>query len=449
MVLLDRRGASRRIAIGWHGDACNGGAIAPARLCGDSLGAPYNAPHPRARRRGSSISSVSAQTSASTRSGEWPSRQPVGAEVAHLVLERGEARRHAHPALRVERRHRLGAQPFAARRPHRASPARAGSTCAITAAHHVAALVDLGDDAVGLEPAIQRRPRARAQAAGCAPLDASRRPAPRPAVAVQPRHDDAAGVRALAPTSPAGRPPRRCAAAAPAPRRQRLEASARVHSASGAVLDQLAVEFLPPEPRAAIARHARAPRKPGARLRGIVAPSSCRVTTVAGSASSRFSSGVGRGVVVTSWRGRVAEPQAELQHVPGRLGVASIWPARRTRRRRTAARAGSPDPPTENTCATAPFGQTQPAPRRPRSAAARAGRPRAMPETPSIITSRTSASVSPTSAMRPVAPAPAKTGGDPGASPCTHSAPAASCRRRARRSSARVRLGTMDDLLIA
>ena len=38
---------------------------------------------------------------------------------------------------------------------------------------------------------------------------------------------------------------------------------------------------------------------------------------VAGSASRRFSSGIGRGVVVTAWRGRVAEAQAELQHVPG------------------------------------------------------------------------------------------------------------------------------------
>ena len=60
-----------------------------------------------------------------------------------------------HPALLVEHRDRLGAQPFAARCMHRTSPAP-GDRFAQHGPHHVAALVDLSDQRVGLKPPIQR-----------------------------------------------------------------------------------------------------------------------------------------------------------------------------------------------------------------------------------------------------------------------------------------------------
>ena len=97
---------------------------------------------------------------------------------------------------------------------------------------------------------------------------------------------------------------------------------ARDQSASGAVADQLAVDFLAAEPRAGIAPTTSS-RKPGDRCAAL----SCvraRVTAVRGSAISRLISGTGRGVVVTSWRGRGAEPQPELQHVEGRVGPAPL-----------------------------------------------------------------------------------------------------------------------------
>ena len=58
-----------------------------------------------------------------------PVAEPVRPEGAHLVLEFGQPGQVPHLALRIERRHRLGPQPFAARRVDRRSPARSSSTC--------------------------------------------------------------------------------------------------------------------------------------------------------------------------------------------------------------------------------------------------------------------------------------------------------------------------------
>ena len=97
----------------------------------------------------------------------------------------------------------------------------------------------------------------------------------------------------------------------------------------------------------------------------------------------------------------VAEAEPELQHVPGLLGMAPLARARPPRRRRIAGRGAPPDPP-RRTPARARRSAI-------RAAAASAARPAARrsrgcassPETPSIITSRTSAKVSPTSAIGP------------------------------------------------
>ena len=97
-----------------------------------------------------------------------------------------------------------------------------------------------------------------------------------------------------------------------------------------------------------------------------------------------------------------AQPQAELQHVEGGVRHSATWRARRTRRRRIAARAAARGP--------------RPRRRRPprRSAIPGGGASRSIAGArcaamcagcrtgPSIITSRTSCSVSPTSAMRAV-----------------------------------------------
>ena len=108
---------------------------------------------------------VSAQTSASRRSGERPSRGRR-AEIAHLVLERRVGAGVAHAALPVEGRDRLGAGVLAARRDDR----RHRHARVDEAQHrrdHVAALVDLGDEGVGLKRAGRARRRCAAQASGC------------------------------------------------------------------------------------------------------------------------------------------------------------------------------------------------------------------------------------------------------------------------------------------
>ena len=72
----------------------------------------------------------------------------------------------------------------------------------------------------------------------------------------------------------------------------------------GALLDDLAVDLLAPQPRAGIARQDHLVEEGGRQMRGVGLRAAARVTAVRGSATSRLISAIGRGVVVTSWRGR-------------------------------------------------------------------------------------------------------------------------------------------------
>ena len=61
----------------------------------------------------------------------------------------------AHAPLRVERRDRLGPQILAARRPH-GRHRHAGIDLADDGCRHLAALVDLDDERIGLEALVER-----------------------------------------------------------------------------------------------------------------------------------------------------------------------------------------------------------------------------------------------------------------------------------------------------
>jgi hypothetical protein len=155
-----------------------------------------------------------------------------------------------HTPLLVECGDRLGPQPLAAHRPHRAH-GHAGINLPNDSLDQLAALVDLGDDAVRLEAAVGRdhalRPAKRARALARAVGEHIGA-----AVLGQAGDDDAAriGVRSA-----------RC---------RRIDgdddaAERRVHPHAGAldqrpwpqrvgtIFEQLGVKLLPPEPRAAIA----------------------------------------------------------------------------------------------------------------------------------------------------------------------------------------------------
>jgi hypothetical protein len=184
-----------------------------------------------------------------------------------------------------------------------------------------------------------------------------------------------------------------------------------------AVGDQLAVELLPSQPGAAVARPDRL-QKPRRQVRRIVLGADPRHPR-------------GRILHQRQHQGRrprrrrhqlpraMPEPQAELQHVPG---LAAMPPLAELvapgeielraaqafgifRRKHLRHRARGPD---------------QPAPRRLECRALGPRNPM-IPEMPSIITSRASPKLSATSAMRPSRPSP---GRSPVASACTHSAPA-------------------------
>ena len=156
--------------------------------------------------------------------------------------------------------------------------------------------------------------------------------------------------------------------------------------------------------------------KPGARLSRL-ASVLIRVNTVSASPISAFRSGTGRGVVVISCRGRSPSrrPNCSMSQVscPYFHFASSSHQAKWNCGPRKLS--GSSE---EKICAIAPFGQTSR-----RRDASKLGRNRRairqMPDTPSIITSRASPSVSATSAIRN---SPARA--CPVASPCTHSAPA-------------------------
>ena len=208
------------------------------------------APAPPAAAR-PSIRAVTAHTSASSRSGERPDDEPVQAEVAHLVFQRGKRADVLHPALLVERRHRLGAQPLAARGPHRHHRHRAVGL-ADHRAHHVAALVHFDDQRIGLESFATAR----------SPWRPSRR-------ATSPRHVSSRSRRSCRPphvraaTSPqasARLPAEAGGSTATTMRLSGGAASTRQVSIErtrpqrvGPVLDDLAVELLAAEPRAGIA----------------------------------------------------------------------------------------------------------------------------------------------------------------------------------------------------
>ena len=157
-------------------------------------------------------------------------------------------------------------------------------------------------------------------------------------------------------------------------RRGMLSISARDHSASARSSMISPSSLLAAEPRAVIARHHRVEERRrqvaahwrsvgGARHRG------------RGSAISRLISAIGRGVVVITWRGRVAEPQRRTAACRTSPRPLAIWRARRTRRRRIAARAGSPDLPPRTPARNAAVRPFEPAARRDPD---RAAAPRAM-----------------------------------------------------------------------
>src|SRR4051812_33024845 len=94
--------------------------------------------------------SVKAQTNASTRSGEYPALARSKSVVkAHIVFERRERADMMNPALLVERSDGFRSDDLPARRPHRRIT-HIGIDHLDGGFHHVAAIVDLGDDAIGL-----------------------------------------------------------------------------------------------------------------------------------------------------------------------------------------------------------------------------------------------------------------------------------------------------------
>lgn len=143
-----------------------------------------------------------------------------------------------------------------------------------------------------------------------------------------------------------------------------------------------------------------------------------RETTVPTSPISRFSSGVGRGVVVTTSRGCLPRrrPNCSMSH------VSSPWRHLHSSSAQAAANCGprrASGSSAENTIATAPFGHSSR-----RRVGIHCGRSlrgwiASRPETPSTMTSRTSAIVSPTRAMGETGSAPSR----PSACALTHSAP--------------------------
>ena len=189
----------------------------------------------------------------------------------------------------------------------------------------------------------------------------------------------------------------------------------------GAVLDDVAVEFLPPEPRAGIAAPTTVSRKAGARFAALSDVRARDDRDASGRRGSRLSSGIGRGVVVTSWRGCAPRrrPNCSMSQVSS---TCAIWRVRRPRRPRIAARAGCPGlrPRTHGrrrrSAIRACAGTAT------RRAAPTGAHGRQNPAGPSTITSRAAAKVSPTRARRDIRSAEAS--GSCRTRPRTHSAPA-------------------------
>ena len=131
-----------------------------------------------------------------------------------------------------------------------------------------------------------------------------------------------------------------------APQRRRLRhARGLDHCARpqriGAILDDLAVDLLPAEPRAGIARDHRVEKRRrqvgGVGLRARARQRRARIRHQPLDQRDRPRRGGDH------LARAVAEPQPELQHVEGLRRHGATWRARRTRRRRIAGRAGFPD----------------------------------------------------------------------------------------------------------
>ena len=219
---------------------------------------------------------------------------------------------------------------------------------------------------------------------------------------------------------------------APAPSRRARSISAARQQRVGPVLDDLGVELLAAEPRAAIAADDRARGKPARDWRALAAVAARRHRASADRPAALFISGIGRGVVVTTCRGASPSRKPNCSMSQAFVGVAPfgqlVAPGGAELRAAQALRIFG-----REHCATAPFGQVTCRARRlverPRDPA---DAPPAGPTRPRPSRCARRASVSPTSAMR--AGAAASVIGD-------WRAPIrprrASCRRRARRASAR------------
>ena len=202
-----------------------------------------------------------------------------------------------HQSALVERGDRLGAQKFAARRAHHAHR-HVRRDLPQHLRHQLAALIDLGDDAVRVQALIEADCGARPVEGAASLRRASASTKARPSSARPAATMPQASARRR--WSPAGRPRRRCG------ERRRLSArgiEARVARARRG--GPRSARRRAPAGRAACPDSGRrsALRNDGARLAAF-ASVRARLMAVAGSASRRFSSGIGRGVVVTTWRGR-------------------------------------------------------------------------------------------------------------------------------------------------
>ena len=223
----------------------------------------------------------------------------------------------ADAALRIERRDRLGAQILATRRPHRRH-GNARIHLADDARHHVAALVDLGDQRIGLQRVIERH-RRRRPALGLHLGDGRISQHIARAVLGETAADDPASIGAA---PPARRRIDRHHDAGEL--RRRAEAEPLDHLAApqriGAIVDQFAVDLLPPEPRAAIAAD------------DTLQESRREIAEIGRRAGARDHRALGlhqplherrrarrRGDQLSRQR---AEPEPELQHVPARLLMA-------------------------------------------------------------------------------------------------------------------------------
>jgi hypothetical protein len=152
---------------------------------------------------------------------------------------------------------------------------------------------------------------------------------------------------------------------------------------SRGILDDLAVELLPPQSYASVTRK-HAPGNVGARLNALA-----WVVTEEGSQISRFSKAVGRGVVVISCRGWLPSciPNYSMSN------VASAYRHFTISSDQTQENCGTRKPPgssAENACATAPFFHSSRLRDRSQTGRSCCACTASRPETASTVTSRTS-----------------------------------------------------------